>query len=141
MVTSNDTGLRIYNAIETSKIIYIFGKVVSTNCIQIIHSIHIVKYFCACKWRNYFSPIKSRISNISLSLDLMVEYRNKSKNEKNNYFGVHSSGLRPSGLKIFQDHLIYPLGDKISIVNLRTHKQQLLGGHSNTVSALDISRW
>lgn len=50
-------------------------------------------------------------------------------------------GSKPNGLKVFQNHLIYPLGDKVSIVNVRNHKQEFLRGHTNTVSTIDISKW
>lgn len=39
-----------------------------------------------------------------------------------------------------QRHIIFPLGNKISILNVQTNKQTFLCGHTNTVSNIDVSR-
>lgn len=36
--------------------------------------------------------------------------------------------------------MIYPLGNKLSITNTKTNKQEFLCGHTNTISNLDISK-
>lgn len=51
------------------------------------------------------------------------------------------SGTKRSGLKLHQNHLIFPLGRKISILNIENNKQQFLCGHTNTVSAIAVSNW
>ncbi|KAG5675953.1 hypothetical protein PVAND_005810 [Polypedilum vanderplanki] len=38
-----------------------------------------------------------------------------------------------------QKHLIFTIGNKISILNLTTNKQEFLSGHTHNISALDIS--
>lgn len=49
-------------------------------------------------------------------------------------FGLH---LHPDG-----EHLVYPLGFKIGIDNLKTNKQEFIAGHTNNIHCLDISnRW
>lgn len=47
-------------------------------------------------------------------------------------FGLH---LHPDG-----QHIIFPLGTKIGICNTKTNKQEFVGGHTNNVSCLDLSR-
>lgn len=47
-------------------------------------------------------------------------------------FGLH---LHPDG-----QHIIYPLGTKIGVCNTKTNKQEFVGGHTNNVSCLDLSR-
>ncbi|KAM7357608.1 cilia- and flagella-associated protein 52 [Cochliomyia hominivorax] len=47
-------------------------------------------------------------------------------------FGLH---LHPDG-----QHFIFPLGTKIGICNTKTNKQEFVGGHTNNVSCLDLSR-
>lgn len=51
-------------------------------------------------------------------------------------------GHIPCGLKIHPDnqHLLFPLGNKISILNIITNKQDFLCGHTNTVSSIAISK-
>ena len=54
-----------------------------------------------------------------------------------NYFaGVTRNGLRlhPNG-----EHLMYPMGNKITIKHIKTSEQFFLTGHKNFVSALCIS--
>ncbi|XP_053672450.1 cilia- and flagella-associated protein 52 [Anopheles nili] len=45
------------------------------------------------------------------------------------------------GLRVHPDqrHLVFPLGNEISIYELATTKQSFLRGHTNTISTLDIS--
>lgn len=38
-----------------------------------------------------------------------------------------------------QEHLIFAIGNKISILNLRTNKQEFLSGHTHNISALEVS--
>lgn len=38
-----------------------------------------------------------------------------------------------------QEHLIFAIGNKISIMNLKTNKQEFLSGHSHNISAVEIS--
>lgn len=47
-------------------------------------------------------------------------------------FGLH---LHPNGR-----HLIFPLGTKIGIDDLKTNTQQFIAGHTNNISCLDLSR-
>ncbi|XP_075161286.1 cilia- and flagella-associated protein 52 isoform X2 [Haematobia irritans] len=47
-------------------------------------------------------------------------------------FGLH---LHPN-----RRHIIYPLGTKVAIDDTQTSKQEFLGGHTNNVSCLDLSR-
>lgn len=51
-------------------------------------------------------------------------------------------GQIPYGLKIHPNkkHMLFPLGNKVSILNIETNKQEFLSGHTNTVSAVDISK-
>ncbi|XP_017778484.1 PREDICTED: cilia- and flagella-associated protein 52 [Nicrophorus vespilloides] len=46
------------------------------------------------------------------------------------------------GLQIHPDgiHLIYPMGNKVTIKNTNTNEQFFLAGHTNTISAIDVSR-
>ncbi|XP_058832264.1 cilia- and flagella-associated protein 52-like [Topomyia yanbarensis] len=46
-----------------------------------------------------------------------------------------------AGLRIHPDgrHLIFPLGNEISIYELETNRQTFLRGHTNTISTVDIS--
>lgn len=37
------------------------------------------------------------------------------------------------------EHVLYPLGNKVSILRWTTKEQQFLTGHTNTISAIDIS--
>lgn len=50
-------------------------------------------------------------------------------------------GTIPAGLKVHADqkHILFPLGNKISIVNIDTNKQSFLCGHTNTVTNIDVS--
>lgn len=38
-----------------------------------------------------------------------------------------------------QEHLVFTIGNKISILNLKTNKQEFLSGHTHNISALDVS--
>lgn len=46
-----------------------------------------------------------------------------------------------NGLRVHPDgvHLIFPLGNKVAILNYQTDKQDFLCGHTHTVSCLNIS--
>ncbi|XP_063235469.1 cilia- and flagella-associated protein 52 [Bacillus rossius redtenbacheri] len=50
-------------------------------------------------------------------------------------------GITPNGLLLHPDmcHLIYPLGSKIVVQNRATKRQEFLCGHTNFITALDIS--
>ena len=50
-------------------------------------------------------------------------------------------GQVQSGLIVHPDqkHLIFPLGNKISILNYATNCQEFLSGHTNTISTINIS--
>lgn len=37
-------------------------------------------------------------------------------------------------------HVLFPLGNKVSILHVDTKHQQFLSGHTNTVSTLDVSK-
>lgn len=59
------------------------------------------------------------------------------------FANVHSTpGLIANGLHIHPDrmHIIFPLGNKVSIMNMATYKQQFLCGHTNTISNIDVSK-
>lgn len=47
-----------------------------------------------------------------------------------------------NGLRVHPDkqHVVYPLGNKVTIQNWATKKQEFLNGHTNIVSAIDVSR-
>ncbi|XP_061393419.1 cilia- and flagella-associated protein 52 [Musca vetustissima] len=55
-------------------------------------------------------------------------------------FGIN--GKVEFGLHLHPDkrHIIYPLGTKIGIDDTKTNKQEFIGGHTNNISCLDISR-
>lgn len=36
-------------------------------------------------------------------------------------------------------HLIFPLGTRVAILNLQNNRQEFLCGHTNTISAIDVS--
>lgn len=38
-----------------------------------------------------------------------------------------------------QEHLIFAIGNKISILNIKTNKQEFLSGHTHNISTLDVS--
>lgn len=38
-----------------------------------------------------------------------------------------------------QEHLIFAIGNKISILNMKTNKQEFLSGHTHNISALEVS--
>lgn len=46
------------------------------------------------------------------------------------------------GLRVHPDgqHVVYPLGNKVTIQNWASKKQDFLAGHTNIVSAIDVSR-
>ncbi|XP_066999965.2 cilia- and flagella-associated protein 52 [Anabrus simplex] len=50
-------------------------------------------------------------------------------------------GTAVNGLKLHPDgvHILYPLGNKVGIQNWKTKNQQFLSGHTNVISAVDIS--
>ncbi|XP_043258261.1 cilia- and flagella-associated protein 52 [Colletes gigas] len=57
-------------------------------------------------------------------------------------FGVIAfDGFMKNGLQLHPDgeHLVYPIGNKVTIKNAKTGEQTFLTGHKNVVSALDIS--
>jgi cilia- and flagella-associated protein 52 len=39
-----------------------------------------------------------------------------------------------------RQHLVYPVGSMIVIEDINTRKQDLLAGHSNTISCIDVAR-
>lgn len=45
------------------------------------------------------------------------------------------------GLKVHPDkvHLIFPLGTRVSILNVQNNRQEFMCGHTNTISAIDVS--
>lgn len=51
-------------------------------------------------------------------------------------------GRIPAGLHVHPDkkHIIFALGNKLSIMNVGTGQQSFLGGHTNTVSVIDVSK-
>lgn len=52
------------------------------------------------------------------------------------------SGSTPRGLIIHPNgkHILYPIGNKISIQDWSTKQQSFLTGHTNIISAMDVSR-
>lgn len=56
-------------------------------------------------------------------------------------FYMYFAGSKQNSLKVHENHMIYPLGCKISIINIQNKHQEFLNGHSNTVSAIGISKW
>ena len=52
------------------------------------------------------------------------------------YLGHISGGLR---VHPDQQHLIFALGCKVSILHLKNNKQEFLCGHTNNISALEIA--
>jgi cilia- and flagella-associated protein 52 len=50
-------------------------------------------------------------------------------------------GHVPAGIKIHLDqhHICFPLGNKITILNMTTDKEEFLSGHSHSVTTLAIS--
>ncbi|CAB0032984.1 unnamed protein product [Trichogramma brassicae] len=50
-------------------------------------------------------------------------------------------GLTKNGLKLHPDqrHLVYPMGNKVSVKNIRSGQQTFLSGHTNLISAMCIS--
>lgn len=38
-----------------------------------------------------------------------------------------------------QDHLVFAIGNKISILNMKTNKQEFLSGHTHNISCLEVS--
>lgn len=69
------------------------------------------------------------------------------KKEKFHFFTIPfkiqcSLGQITCGLKVHPDnkHLIFPIGNKVSIMNLETNKQEFLCGHTNTISTIDVSK-
>ncbi|XP_005191124.2 cilia- and flagella-associated protein 52 [Musca domestica] len=55
-------------------------------------------------------------------------------------FGIN--GKVEFGLHLHPDkrYIVYPLGTKIGIDDTKTNKQEFVGGHTNNISCLDISR-
>lgn len=53
-----------------------------------------------------------------------------------------STGKIASSLKVHPDnkHIIFPLGNKVSIMSMDTNKQEFLCGHTNTISNVDVSK-
>lgn len=51
-------------------------------------------------------------------------------------------GKIAGGLHVHPDrqHVLFPLGNKVSILNVDTKCQLFLSGHTNTVSTLDVSK-
>lgn len=56
-------------------------------------------------------------------------------------FLMNFPGSKQNSLKVHEKHMIYPLGCKISIINIQTKRQEFLSGHTNTISAIGISKW
>lgn len=50
-------------------------------------------------------------------------------------------GKISSGLKVHPNktHLIFALGTRVAILNAGTNRQEFLCGHTNTISAIDVS--
>lgn len=50
-------------------------------------------------------------------------------------------GTTLDGLRLHpnEEHVIYPLGNKVSILHWETRKQDFLEGHTNIISSMDIS--
>lgn len=57
---------------------------------------------------------------------------------KNAFFFI---GTTNNTLKLHPDrkHILYPMGNKVSIKNLETSNQNFLTGHTNLISALSVS--
>ncbi|GLV43741.1 uncharacterized protein CBL_06935 [Carabus blaptoides fortunei] len=51
-------------------------------------------------------------------------------------------GATVGGLRIHPDgiHVVYPIGNKITVLNWQTKKQDFLSGHTNVISAIDVSK-
>lgn len=51
-------------------------------------------------------------------------------------------GKIPSGLHVHPDkkHVIFALGNKLSILNVESGEQSFLTGHTNIVSTIDVSK-
>lgn len=60
--------------------------------------------------------------------------------EPSTIFGF--DGKIPSGVSLHPDekHLIFPLGTKVSILNTENNQQQFLCGHTNSITAITVSR-
>lgn len=56
-------------------------------------------------------------------------------------FGIIFLGNIPDGLHCHPDgvHIIYPIGNSVSIQNTKTKKQEFLNGHTNIISAVTLS--
>lgn len=50
-------------------------------------------------------------------------------------------GKIPHGFKLHpnEKHLLFPLGNKVSILDIETNRQEFLSGHTNAVTAIDVS--
>lgn len=50
-------------------------------------------------------------------------------------------GKIPGGLKVHPNktHLIFALGARVAIMNAQNNRQEFLCGHTNTISAIDVS--
>uniref|UniRef100_A0A336M2Q3 Cilia- and flagella-associated protein 52 n=1 Tax=Culicoides sonorensis TaxID=179676 RepID=A0A336M2Q3_CULSO len=76
----------------------------------------------------------------SLLNDTVISSANNNKQlEPVAIFGF--DGNVPNGLRVHPDgiHLIFPLGNKVAILNFHTDKEDFLCGHTHTVSCLNIS--
>lgn len=48
-------------------------------------------------------------------------------------------GKNPLRIHPDEEHLVFTIGNKISILNLKTNKQEFLSGHTNNITIIDIS--
>lgn len=54
---------------------------------------------------------------------------------------LRSPGVANKGLQLHPDneHLIYPMGNRVTIKNIETGRQKFLTGHTNVISAVCVS--
>lgn len=56
-------------------------------------------------------------------------------------YKTYFSGKINCGIKVHpsQQQILFPFGNKITVIGVRTHKQEFLVGHDDIVTALDVS--
>lgn len=72
-------------------------------------------------------------------MDLVVEDVEIEQLEPTAIFGF--DGKVASGLKVHPNktHLVFPLGTRVALMNVQNNRQEFLCGHTNTISAIDVS--
>lgn len=72
-------------------------------------------------------------------MDLFVEDVEIEQLEPTAIFGF--DGKVASGLKVHPNktHLVFPLGTRVALMNVQNNRQEFLCGHTNTISAIDVS--